>query len=159
MVPKLVQKVIKNRVDFRSELETTFSRSWVDFCSKNLSKMKALRATFSTLLRIGEKCDFEQPSNDFVIFFDFRGGRISTLKGIFFKCFLEHAFQRYFFGFGVDFWSKLEPKWEPKLMFGSIWEHPGQPLGAKMARRLKNIVFFLPILGCPESVQNGPKIN
>ena len=34
--------------------------------------MRGRRVTFSTSLRIYEKCDFEQPSNGFAIFFDFR---------------------------------------------------------------------------------------
>ena len=51
--------LMKNQPDFYNDFESTFSRSWVDFGSKNLSKMKGLRATFSTLLRICEKCDFE----------------------------------------------------------------------------------------------------
>ena len=64
--------LMKNQPDFCNDFESTFSRSWVDFGSKNLSKMRGLRATFSTLLRICEKCDFEQPSHRFAIFFDFR---------------------------------------------------------------------------------------
>ena len=70
MEPKLVKNLIKNRLDFCNDFETTFSRSWVDFGSKNLSKMR--RVTFSTLLRICEKCDLERPSHHFTLFFDFR---------------------------------------------------------------------------------------
>ena len=73
MEPKSIKNLIKNRLDFRNDFETTFLRSWVDFGSKNLSKMRGLRVTFSTLLRICEKCDFEQPSHRFAIFFDFGG--------------------------------------------------------------------------------------
>ena len=51
----------------------TFSRSWVDFGSKNLTKMKGLGITFSTLLRIGEKCNFKQHSKRFAIFFGVGG--------------------------------------------------------------------------------------
>ena len=72
MIPKLVQKVIENQVDFRSDLETTFSRSWVDFGCKNRSKMRGLGIIFLTLLRTCEKYDFEQPSIVFAIFFNFR---------------------------------------------------------------------------------------
>ena len=71
MEPKSIKNLIKNRLDFCNDFESTFSRSWVDFGSKNLSKMRGLRVTFSTLLRICEKCDFEQPSIVFAIFFDF----------------------------------------------------------------------------------------
>ena len=69
--PKVMKNLIENRLDFCNDFETTFSRSWVDFGSKNLSKMRGLRVTFSTSLRICEMCDFEQPSNGFAIFFDF----------------------------------------------------------------------------------------
>ena len=70
--PKVIKNLIENRLDFCNDFETTFSRYSIDFGSKNLSKMSGLRVTFSTLLRICEKCDFEQPSNGFAIFFDFR---------------------------------------------------------------------------------------
>ena len=70
--PKSIKNLIKNRLDFCYDFESTFFRSWVDFGSKNLSKMRGLRVTFSTLLRICEKCDLEQPSPRFAIFFDFR---------------------------------------------------------------------------------------
>ena len=72
MEPKSIKNLMKNRLDFCNDFESTFSRSWVDFGAKNLSKMRGLRVTFSTLLRICEKCDFEQPSYGFAIFFDFR---------------------------------------------------------------------------------------
>ena len=72
MEPKSIKKLMKNQHDFCSDFESTFFRSWVDFGSKNLSKMRGLRVTFSTLLRICEKCDLEQPSHRFAIFFDFR---------------------------------------------------------------------------------------
>ena len=72
MESKSIKNLIKNLPDFCNDFESIFSRSWVDFGSKNLSKMRGLRVTFSTLLRICEKCDFEQPSYGFAIFFDFR---------------------------------------------------------------------------------------
>ena len=71
MEQKSNKNLIKNRLDFCNDFETTFSRSWVDFGSNNLSKMRGLRVTFSTSLRICEKYDFEQPSDRFAIFFDF----------------------------------------------------------------------------------------
>ena len=72
MEPKSIKNLIKNRLDFCKDFGTTFSRSWVDFGSKKLSKLRGLRVTFSTLLRICEKCDLEQPSHRFAIFFEFR---------------------------------------------------------------------------------------
>ena len=38
--------MIENRLDCGNDFETTFSRYWVDFGSKNLSKMRGLRVTF-----------------------------------------------------------------------------------------------------------------
>ena len=72
MEPKSIKNLIKNRVDFCNDFEFLFFRSWVDFGSKNLSKMNGLGVTFSTSLRVCEKCDFEQPSYGFAIFFDFK---------------------------------------------------------------------------------------
>ena len=69
--PKVIKNLIEKLLDFCNDFETAFSRYLVDFGPKNLSKMEGLRVTFSTLLRICEKCDFEQPSNGFDIFFDF----------------------------------------------------------------------------------------
>ena len=71
MEPKSIKNLIKIRVDFCNDFEFLFFRSWVDLSSKNLSKMRGLGVTFSTSLRVCEKCDFEQPSYGFAIFFDF----------------------------------------------------------------------------------------
>ena len=70
MGPKSIQNLMKNHIDFYNDFETTFSRFWDDFGSKNLSKMRGLRVTVSTSLRICEMFDFEQPSNSFTIYFD-----------------------------------------------------------------------------------------
>ena len=72
MEPKSLKNLIKNRVDFCNYFEFLFFRSWVDLGSKNLSKMRGLGFTFSTSLRVCEKCDFEQPSYGFAIFFNFK---------------------------------------------------------------------------------------
>ena len=71
MEPKSYKNMIKNHIDFYNGFETTFSWFWDDFGSKNLSKMRGRRVTFAGSLRICKKCDFEQPSNGFAIFFDF----------------------------------------------------------------------------------------
>ena len=92
MEPKSINNMIENRLDFCNDFESTFSRSWVDFASKNLSKMRGLRVTFSTSLRICEKCDFEQPSNGFAIFFSTLRGSIFDLK----RCIFQKLFQRCF---------------------------------------------------------------
>ena len=71
MEPKSLKNLMKNRVDFCNIFQTTFSRSWEDFSSKNLSKMRSLRVVFSTSLQICEKCDFKQLSIVFGTFFNF----------------------------------------------------------------------------------------
>ena len=111
MEQKSIKNLMKNQPDFCNDFESTFSRSWVDFGSKNLSKMRGLRVTFSTLLRICEKCDLEQPSHNFAIFFDFRRVDFQAEK-VYFSCVFLKAFsRRVFFDFGSNFG---EPKLEPK---------------------------------------------
>ena len=68
-----MKNLIKNRMNFKSDFETTFSRSWAEVGAKNLSEMRGLMVIFSTSLRRCEKYDFEQPSNVFPMFFDFEG--------------------------------------------------------------------------------------
>ena len=109
MEPKSIKNLIKNRLDFCNDFESTFSGSWIDFESKNLSKMRGLRVTFSTLLRIGEKCDFEQPSNGFAIFFDFRRVDFRPEKVYFSVVFSKAILRRTFF----DFWLKFDRNWSP----------------------------------------------
>ena len=70
---KSIKNLIKYRMNFESDFETTFSRSWAEVGAKNLSEMRGLRVIFSTSLRRCEKYDFEQLSNVFTIFFDFEG--------------------------------------------------------------------------------------
>ena len=70
---KSIKNLIKNGMNFESDFETTFSRSWAEVGAKNLSEMRGLRVIFSTSLRRCEKYDFEQPSNVFPMFFDFEG--------------------------------------------------------------------------------------
>ena len=85
MEPKSIKNLIKNRLDFCKDFGTTFSRSWVDFGSKNLSKMRGLRVTFSSLLRICEKCDFEQPNPPMILlYFSTFGGSIFDFKSYIF---------------------------------------------------------------------------
>ena len=96
MEPKPLKNLMKNRVDFCNDFETTFSRSWNYFGSKSLSKMRSLRVVFSTSLRECEKCDLEQPSYVFAIFFEF--GRLDFRREIVYfsrvfpKSILRHTF-------------------------------------------------------------------
>ena len=109
MEPKLVKNLIKFRVDFCNVFKYLFFRSWVDFGSKNLSKMRGLGVTFSTSLRICEKCDFEQPSYGFAIFFTFRRVDFRPQK-LYFSDVFQRCFQDVFF---FDFGSKLGPNSTP----------------------------------------------
>ena len=91
MEPKSMKSLIENRLDFCNDFEITFSGYWIDFGSKNLSKMNGLRVTFSTLLRICEKCGFEQPSYGFATSSTL-GESIFELKTIIFQLFFRERF-------------------------------------------------------------------
>ena len=109
IAPKSIKNLIKIRLDFCNDFECPFFRSWVDFGSKNLSKMRGLGVTFSTSLRICEKCDFEQPSYGFAIFFDFRRVDFRPQKVYFSDVFSKMLSRRIFF----DVRSKLGPNSMP----------------------------------------------
>ena len=109
MKPKSVKNLIEIRLDFCNDFECLFFRSWLDFGSKNLSNMRGLGVTFSTSLRICEKCDFEQPSYGFAIFFDFRRVDFRPQKVYFSDVFSKMLSRRIFF----DFRSKLGPNSMP----------------------------------------------
>jgi hypothetical protein len=68
MDPKSIQNHVNKNMFFHNDFETTFYRSWDDFYSKNLSKMRGLGVVFLTSLRICEKCDFERQYIVFAIF-------------------------------------------------------------------------------------------
>ena len=106
MEPKSHKNLIKIRLDFCNDFECPFFRSWVDFGSKNLSKMKGLGVTFSTSLRICEKCDFEQPSYGFAIFFDFRRVDFRPQKVYFSDVFSKMLSRRIFSIFGRN-WDQI----------------------------------------------------
>ena len=71
--------------------------------------MRGLGVTFSTSLRICEKCDFEQPSYGFAIFFDFRRVDFQPQKVDFSNVFSKMLSRGIFFDFG----SKLGPNSMP----------------------------------------------
>ena len=73
---KSIENLIKNGMNFESDFETTFSRSWVEVGAKNLSEMRGLRVIFSTSLRRCEKYDF-----DFLVCFSILKSSILKLKG------------------------------------------------------------------------------
>ena len=109
MEPKSIKNQIKNRLNFCNDFKSTFFRSWVDFGCKNLSKMRGLRVTFSTLLRICEKCDLERPSHHFALFFDFRRVGFRPWKVYFSDAFSDAFLRRTFLDFGWNF----VPNWSP----------------------------------------------
>ena len=114
MEPKSIKNLIKNRLDFYNDFESTFSWSWVDFGSKNLFKMRRLRVTFSTLLRICRKCDFEPPFYGFAIFFD---NDVWPSKVYFSLVFSKAILRRTFFKFG----SNLGASWSPAPTRSQNW--------------------------------------
>ena len=109
MDPKSNKILMKNRVDFCNDFECFILRSLIDFGSKHLSKMSGLGVAFSTSLRTCEKCDFEQPSYGFAIFFDFRRVDFRPQKPYFSDVFSKMLSRRTFF----DFRSKLGPNSVP----------------------------------------------
>ena len=109
MEPKSIKNLMKNQLEFCNDFENTFSRSWVDFGSKNLSKMEGLGVTFSTSLRICEKCDFEQPSHRFASFFDFRRIDFRVEKVYFSVVFPKAILRGTFLDFGLNFGANWSP--------------------------------------------------
>ena len=65
--------------------------------------MRGLRLTFSTMLRICEKCDLEQPSHRFAIFFDFESIDFRIEMVCFSVVFSKPLFRHTFFDFGWIF--------------------------------------------------------
>ena len=120
-LPKVAQRVqnpakIVKKSDwkFDHDFEMVVYRFWVDFGSKNLSKIGGLRVVISTSLRICEKYDFERPSIVFATFFkvesiDFRSQNV-YFSDVFLKVLLRRTFSR----FWIEFWSKWEARWTPK---------------------------------------------
>ena len=113
MGPKSIKNLIEIRLDFCNDLECPFFRSGIDFGSRNLSKMRDLRVTFSTSLRICEKCDFEQHSNGLAIFFDFRRVDFQP-QNVDFSDVFQRCFQHVFFRFWAEIGTKFSAKWDPK---------------------------------------------
>ena len=65
--------------------------------------MKGLGVTFSTSLRVCEKCDFEQPSYGFAILFDFKRVDFGPQNVYFSDVFSKMLLRRTFFDFGSKF--------------------------------------------------------
>ena len=111
--PKLEPKVRKSRLKCHRFFEfifgSSFSCSVVDFPSQNLSKMRCLRVVFSTSFRKCGKCDLEQPSIVFAIFFEF-GGFDFRPETVYFSTVFPMSFsKRIFYDFGWIF----VPTWRP----------------------------------------------
>ena len=109
MGPKLVEKTTSKTNVFKLVFFVVFSGFWVGLGCQNGSQMEALSIIFHTFLAISEKCDFEQPSNGFAIFFkfgnlDFRPERVS------FSMFSWMSVLRPPF---LDFWTIFGPTWSP----------------------------------------------
>ena len=108
---------------FYCVFKTNFDGFWYRFLSKKLSKMRGVRVVFSTSLRTCEKSDFEWPSIVFAIFFNFESIDF-RLKGVTFKVVFPKVLLRgTFCRCRVEFWSRLDAKWEPK-------SRPRAPLSA-----------------------------
>ena len=109
-----MNKIVKNRIDFCNDFEFFLFRSWVDFGSKKLSKMRGFGVIFSSSLRVCEKCDFEQPSYGFAIFFNFKRVDFRPQNVYFSEMFSRPRFGLIFDRFWNGFGSKLGAKMESK---------------------------------------------
>ena len=165
MGPKSIKNLIKIRLDFCNDFECPFFRSWVDFGSKNLSNMKGLGVTFSTSLRICEKCDFEQPSYGFAIFFDFKRVDFRPQKVYFSDVFSKMLSRRIFF----DFRSKLGPnsmpngspnrlknQWKSSLIFWWIFDGFSVAQGGRDPRKPPQCISMPPPKKHPQLNPGAP---
>jgi len=109
MVPESIKNLIKIELIFVTISSSLFFRSWVDSGSKKLSKMSGLGVISSTSLRVCEKCDFEQPSYGFAIFYDFKRGDFQPHNGYFLDVLSKMLLRSILFDFG----SKFVPNWAP----------------------------------------------
>ena len=112
MEPKSNKNLIKFRVDFYNDFEYLFF-DLDSILAPKTYKMRGLGVTFSTSLRICEKCDFEQPSCGFTTFFDFRRVDFRLQKVYFSDVFSKMLSRRTFFRFWVEIGTKIVVKWEP----------------------------------------------
>jgi hypothetical protein len=127
-----------------NDFETIFFQSWTDIRSKNLSRIGGLRIVFPTSLRTCEKCDFEQPSIVFLIFFNFA----FDLKMCIFSCLFEGALKTCFFlildrvlvQIGGQIGAKIDTKSEPERMQKQTFKN----VRKKVARDKKTAPLCLP---------------
>ena len=99
---KSIKNLIRNRMNFESDFETTFSRSWAEVGAKNLSEMRGLRVIFSTSLRRCEKYDLNNSVTFFAMFFDFEGLDFGAERVDFSVVFSKALWRGTFFNFGSN---------------------------------------------------------
>ena len=88
MEPKSIRNQMKNWLDFCNDFESTFSRYWVDFGSKN----EGSQEHFFDLVTNMWKVRFGTTLPSFCYIFRFWKLRSSTLKGVFLSCFCWKRF-------------------------------------------------------------------
>ena len=76
-------KIRLNNFFFHNDFETTFYRSWDDFYSKNLSKLRGLGVVFFDLAANMREVWFWTTLNRFCYIFKVYGDKFSILKSIF----------------------------------------------------------------------------
>ena len=109
---------MKNRFDFCNDFESTFSGYWVDFGSKNHSKMKGLRVSFQPCYEYVKSVIWNNPPIVLLYF--------STLKASIFdlkRCIFQMFFRKRFYD--VLF-----------LIFGRILVEIGAQMGAKIDEKI-----------------------
>ena len=88
---KSIKNQIKNRMNFKSDFETTFSRSWAEIGAKNLSEMRGLRVFFRHRCEDAKSMILNNPPT-FLLCFSILKASILELK----KCIFQLFFRRRF---------------------------------------------------------------
>ena len=101
MNPKSIKHLMKNKLDFCNDFESTFSRSWIDFGSKALSKMWVSGALFQPYYEYVKSVIWNNPP---IVLLYFSTLKASTpdLKMYISQLFFESVCKTYFLRFGMD---------------------------------------------------------
>ena len=126
MEPKLLKNLIKFRLDFCNVFECPFFRSWIDFGSKNLSKMRVLGSLFQPPCGYARSVILNNPLM-VLRYFSILGRSIFDFKRYIFQMLFQRCFQDLlFFDFGSKLWpnsmpngspNRLNNQWKSKVIF------------------------------------------
>ena len=91
MEQKSIKNLIENRLDFCNDFETTFSRYWIDFGSKNLSKMRVSGSLFQPCCEYARSVIWNDPPI-ILLYFSSLGGSVFVLRKYIFQMFFRKRF-------------------------------------------------------------------